>query len=52
VDTDHYYQTDGRVTLDVFGRLWKVDYIGLTAGYFWCNAFNGYSVGIECSVKF
>ena len=52
LDTDHYYQTDGRVTLDVFGRLWKVDTLGLSAGYFWCNAFKGYSVGIECSVKF
>jgi hypothetical protein len=52
LDTDHYYQTDGRVTLDVLGHLWKVDTLGLTAGYFWCNAFSGYSVGIECSVKF
>jgi len=52
LDTDHYYQTDGRVTLDVLGRLWKVDSVGLTAGYFWCSAFHGFSVGIECSLKF
>jgi len=52
LDTDHYYQTDGRVTLDVLGRVWKVDTFGLTAGYFWCSAFSGFSVGIECSLKF
>jgi Solitary outer membrane autotransporter beta-barrel domain len=52
LDTDHYYQTDARVTLDVLGRVWKVDYVGLTGGYFWCNSFTGYSIGIECSLKF
>ena len=52
LDTDHYYQTDGRVTLDVLGRVWKVDTFGLSAGYFWCGAFSGFSVGIECSLKF
>jgi hypothetical protein len=52
LDTDHYYQTDGRITLDVLGRLWKVDTLGVTAGYFWCNAFTGFSVGLECSLKF
>jgi hypothetical protein len=50
--TDHYYQTDGRVTLDTLGRLWKVKYVGLSGGYFWCGAFSGYSIGLEGSVKF
>jgi hypothetical protein len=50
--TDHYYETDGRVTLDVLGKLWKVKSVGLSGGYFWCGAFSGYSVGLEGSVKF
>jgi len=50
--TDHYYETDGRVTLDVLGRFWKVKSVGLSGGYFWCGAFNGYSIGLEGSVKF
>ena len=50
--TDHYYETDGRVTFDVLGRLWKVKSVGLSGGYFWCGAFNGYSVGLEGSMKF
>jgi hypothetical protein len=50
--TDHYYETDGRMTLDVLGRLWKVKSVGFTGGYFWCGAFNGYSLGLEGSVTF
>src|ERR1700690_1396951 len=49
--TDHYYETDGRVTFDVLGRLWKVKSVGLSGGYFWCGAFSGYSIGLEGSVK-
>jgi hypothetical protein len=50
--TDHFYQTDGRITFDVLGRVWKVKYVGLTGGYFWCSAFRGYSIGLEGSVNF
>ncbi len=50
--TDHYYETDGRVTFDVLGRLWKVKSVGLSGGYFWCDAFTGYSIGLEGSMKF
>ena len=50
--TDHFYETDGRVTFDVLGKLWKVKSVGLTGGYFWCGAFNGYSVGLQGSVDF
>ena len=50
--TDHYYETDGRMTFDVLGRLWKVKSVGLSGGYFWCGAFNGYSVGLEGSMNF
>jgi hypothetical protein len=50
--TDHYYESDGRVTLDVLGKLWKVKSFGLSGGYFWCGAFNGYSIGLEGSMKF
>ncbi|HVU26647.1 MAG TPA: Solitary outer membrane autotransporter beta-barrel domain [Verrucomicrobiae bacterium] len=52
MNTDHYYQTDGRVTFDVAGKFWKIATVGLSAGYFWSGAFNGYSVGLEGSLKF
>jgi hypothetical protein len=50
--TDHYSQADGRITLDLLGKVWKVHDVGLSGGYFWCDAFAGYSVGIEGSLKF
>ena len=50
--TDHYYETDGRVSFDVLGKFWKVKSVGLSGGYFWCGAFNGYSIGLEGSMNF
>jgi hypothetical protein len=50
--TDHYSQVNGRVTLDLLGKVWKVSTLGVSGGYFWCDAFNGYSVGLEGSLKF
>ncbi len=50
--TDYYYQTDGRVTWDLKGRVWKMNSIGLSGGYFWCDSFNGYSIGLEFSAGF
>jgi Solitary outer membrane autotransporter beta-barrel domain len=50
--TDHFYQTNGRVTFDVTGRLLKFSSVGVSGGYFWCEAFTGYSIGLEASVKF
>jgi hypothetical protein len=50
--TDHYYETDGRVTFDVLGKIWKVKSVGLSGGYFWCGTFSGYSIGLEGSMTF
>ncbi len=52
MNTSHYYQTDLRVTFDTKGRLWTVATVGLSSGYFWSGAFNGYSIGLEGSLKF
>jgi Solitary outer membrane autotransporter beta-barrel domain len=50
--TDHYYQTDLRMTFDMVGRLWVVSSVGIDGGYFWCDAFTGYSIGVVGSLKF
>ncbi|HEY4417868.1 MAG TPA: Solitary outer membrane autotransporter beta-barrel domain, partial [Verrucomicrobiae bacterium] len=52
MNTGHYYQTDVRVMFDTAGKLWKVASVGIGAGYFWSGAFNGYSIGLEGSLKF
>jgi hypothetical protein len=50
--TDHYYQTDGRITFNVLGKMWVLKSIGVTGGYFWCDAFRGYTIGLDGSVSF
>jgi Solitary outer membrane autotransporter beta-barrel domain len=50
--TDHFYQTDGRITFDVLNRLPKFSSVGFSGGYFWCQAFTGYSIGLEASMTF
>ncbi len=50
--TDFFYESDGRVTFDLVGKVWKVKYVGVTAGYYWCTSFTGYSIGLEGSVSF
>jgi Solitary outer membrane autotransporter beta-barrel domain len=52
LNTSYYYQTDGRITFDILGRIWKVKSVGVTGGYFWCGAFHGYSIGLEGSAQF
>jgi hypothetical protein len=50
--TDHYYQTDARITFDVLGKIWALKSVGVTGGYFWCDAFNGFTVGLDVSLSF
>jgi hypothetical protein len=50
--TDHYYQTDGRITFNVLGKMWVLKSIGLTGGYFWCDAFRGFTIGLDGSISF
>jgi hypothetical protein len=42
----------GRFVVDVQGLLWKVEYIGVGARYFWGDKFSGVSYGFETSLKF
>ncbi len=50
--TSYYYQTDGRIMFDILGRIWKVQTVGVSGGYFWCGAFRGFSIGLEGSMQF
>ena len=44
--TDHYYQTNGRVTFDVLDHLWMFKSVGFSGGYFWCQAFHRLFPGV------
>lgn len=49
--SDYFLRAAGQVKLDVLGKLWKAETVGLGGGYFWSNNFNGFSVGLEASLK-
>ena len=36
--------------MDVRGLLWKLEYIGMGAGYFWSDRFSGWTIGAEVSL--
>jgi hypothetical protein len=50
--TEYFYRAGGMIEVAFAGRLWIVDRLGVGGGYFWSGAFDGYSVGLEASVKF
>jgi hypothetical protein len=50
--TDHLYDVGGRLVLDLLGVLWKVEWLGIGATYFWGENFSGWSVGGDVRLKF
>jgi Solitary outer membrane autotransporter beta-barrel domain len=51
-NTGHFYQAGGRFVIDVQGLLWKLEYVGVGAGYFWSETFSGWTIGAEISFAF
>jgi hypothetical protein len=50
--TDHLYDAGGRLVVDLVGLLWKLEYLGIGASYFFSDSFSGWSYGVEVSFKF
>ena len=50
--TSYFYQSGGRLVMDVQGLLWKLEYVGIGAGYFWSDQFSGWTIGAEISFAF
>ena len=50
--TNYFYQSGGRLVMDVQGLLWKLEYVGIGAGYFWSDRFSGWTIGAEISFAF
>jgi hypothetical protein len=50
--TSYFYQSGGRLVMDVQGLLWKLEYVGIGAGYFWSDRFSGWTIGAEISFAF
>jgi hypothetical protein len=53
LNIDHLYEMHGRLVLDYLNQLWKVQWIGLGASYFWGpGGFGGYSIGADIAFRF
>jgi hypothetical protein len=52
LNTSSFYTVNGRLVLDPNGKLWKLRWFGFGASYFWGNQFQGWSAGIDLSLKF
>ena len=53
LNINHLYEIHGRLVLDYLNQLWKVQWIGLGASYFWGdNGFTGYSIGADIAFRF
>jgi hypothetical protein len=52
LNEDHLYAVNGRLVLDLLGKVWKVRWLGIGYSYFWGDHFNGWSVGADLRLKF
>jgi Solitary outer membrane autotransporter beta-barrel domain len=50
--SEYLYEVHPRVVLDFLGELWKVQWIGIGASYYWGNDFTGWSVGADVAFRF
>jgi len=52
LNADHSYTVNGRLVLDLLGKLWKVRWLGVGASYFFSDNFSGWSAGLDLRFKF
>lgn len=52
LNEDHVYTVNGRLVLDLAGKVWKVRWIGFGYSYFWGEDFSGWSAGASVRLQF
>ena len=52
LNENHVYTANGRLVLDVLGKLWKVRWVGVGASYFWGDHANGWTTGLDMRLQF
>ena len=50
--TQHLYEVHSRLVLDVLGRVWKAQWIGIGGSYLWGANFTGWTVGADVAFRF
>ena len=52
LNTEHLNEVHTRLVLDFLNQLWKAQWIGIGASYYWGSNFNGWSVGADVAFRF
>jgi len=52
LNDDHFYTANGRLVLDLLGKVWKVRWLGVGASYFFGDTFSGWSAGLDFRFQF
>jgi hypothetical protein len=52
LNTEHLNEVHTRLVLDVLNQLWKAQWIGIGASYYWGSNFNGWSLGADVAFRF
>jgi hypothetical protein len=52
LNENHIYTVNGRLVLDMLGKIWKTRWIGVGASYFWGDNFSGWAAGADLRLQF
>ena len=52
LNENHFYTVNGRLVVDLLGRVWQVQWLGLGASRFVGEHFNGWTAGLDVRFKF
>jgi hypothetical protein len=52
LNTEHINEVHTRLVLDFLNQLWKAQWIGIGASYYWGSNFNGWSFGADVAFRF
>ena len=52
LQSNYFYEIGPRLVADVWEDLWIIQFLGLSATYFWSNTLSGWTWAIEMNLKF
>ena len=52
LNEDNFYTVNGRLVVDLLGRVWKVRWLGVGASWFSGKHFDGWTAGADIRIKF
>lgn len=52
LNENHFYTVNGRLVVDLLGKVWKIRWVGLGASWFSGTHFSGWTAGLDVRFKF